>query len=136
MKPQIVLHYGTQPSGKLTVGTGGLILMVGENAGSTSSVEIPFYTMGRNITTQSGTSAYIFVGIAQNNNYGTISSYNLSDLSSMVKTSGDQYISGKKTFNTIPITSITPTANNHITNKKYVDDTIASAIGTALGGSY
>lgn len=38
----------------------------------------------------------------------------------------DQTISGLKTFSTLPKSSITPTETNHLTNKKYVDDTVAS----------
>lgn len=44
----------------------------------------------------------------------------------------NQTISGTKTFNNIPQCSVTPSANNDLVNKKYVDD----AIGGALGGSY
>ena len=49
-----------------------------------------------------------------------------------------QNIDGEKTFTTVPKTSNNArfTSNAHIVNKKYVDDSIASAIGTALGGSY
>lgn len=49
-----------------------------------------------------------------------------------------QIFSGVKTFNSIPKQSNTtaPTLDTQFTNKKYVDDSIASAIGTALGGNY
>ena len=47
-----------------------------------------------------------------------------------------QTITGKKTFNTLPESSATPTTNNQLVNKKYVDDSIATAITTTLGGSY
>lgn len=40
-----------------------------------------------------------------------------------------QTISGKKTFDTLPETSITPTTNNQLANKKYVDDAVAGAGG-------
>jgi len=48
----------------------------------------------------------------------------------------DQTLSKKLTFNTLPESNVAPTTNNQLVNKKYVDDSIASAIGTALGGSY
>lgn len=48
----------------------------------------------------------------------------------------NQTISGKKTFSTLPETSIAPTSNNQLANKKYVDDAITAAITTTLGGSY
>lgn len=38
----------------------------------------------------------------------------------------EQTISGLKTFNTLPKSSVAPTEANHLTNKKYVDDTVAS----------
>ena len=48
----------------------------------------------------------------------------------------NQTVAGKKTFTTLPETSIVPTGDDQLTNKKYVDDSIASAITTTLGGSY
>lgn len=54
----------------------------------------------------------------------------------MVLRSGAQTISGVKTFNTLPESNVAPTNDAHLVNKKYVDDSITSAIGTALGGSY
>ena len=53
-----------------------------------------------------------------------------------VASTGNSTIDGKKTFNTLPESSPTPTTNNQLVNKKYVDDSIASAITDALGGSY
>lgn len=46
-----------------------------------------------------------------------------------VTISNDQTVTGKKTFATLPETSVVPTSNNQMVNKKYVDDSIASAIG-------
>jgi len=43
---------------------------------------------------------------------------------------GEKYFSGKLR------SPVTPTADDNIANKKYVDDSIASAITDALGGSY
>lgn len=37
---------------------------------------------------------------------------------------GNQSISGVKTFSTLPESSVTPTSDNQLTNKKYVDDSI------------
>ena len=47
----------------------------------------------------------------------------------VVTTSGNNTITGVKTFNTLPESSIIPTNNNQFTNKKYIDDLI-SAIST------
>lgn len=55
-------------------------------------------------------------GIAQSGGYGLYL-----NLSECVKISGDQIISGKKTFNTLPEVSATVTTDNQLTNKKYVD---------------
>lgn len=48
----------------------------------------------------------------------------------------EQSISRKKTFSVLPESSVTPTTNNQLVNKKYVDDSIASAITDALEGGY
>lgn len=37
---------------------------------------------------------------------------------------GDQTVSGTKTFSTLPESSVVPTTNNQLVNKKYVDDLI------------
>lgn len=59
-------------------------------------------------------------------------------LYNVVVSGSDQVISGTKTFNNIPRQSSTtaPTLDTQFTNKKYVDDSIAAAITTTLGGSY
>lgn len=61
------------------------------------------------------------------------SSYDTRNLNLVDK---EQSISRKKTFSVLPESSVTPTTNNQLVNKKYVDDSIASAITDALGGSY
>lgn len=57
-------------------------------------------------------------------------------LSNFLTTNSAQTISAKKTFSTLPESSVVPTTDNQLANKKYVDDAIASAITTTLGGSY
>ena len=47
-----------------------------------------------------------------------------------------QTISGTKTFSTLPESSVIPTTDNQLTNKKYVDDAITAAITTSLEESY
>ena len=62
--------------------------------------------------------------------------YNVS-LTNYASLSGVETFTGKKTFNTLPESSISPTTDNQFTNKKYVDDTISTALGnieTDLGG--
>ena len=63
--------------------------------------------------------------------------YQVSKLT-LILNSGNQSISGVKTFSSIPKQSNTtaPTNDAEFTNKKYVDDSIASAITTTLNGSY
>lgn len=47
-----------------------------------------------------------------------------------------QNITAKKIFTVLPESSVAPTTNDQMVNKKYVDDAISSAITDALGGSY
>ena len=47
-----------------------------------------------------------------------------------------QTISGTKTFSTLPESSVIPTTDNQLTNKKYVDDAITAAVTTSLEASY
>ena len=55
-----------------------------------------------------------------------------------VSATGDQTISGVKTFNTLPQSSGTPTSNNQLVNKQYVDShdyNITSGTTDPSGGS-
>ena len=54
----------------------------------------------------------------------------------VLTTNDSQTITGTKTFSVLPQSSVVPTNDTHLANKKYVDDSIASAITSALGGSY
>ena len=49
--------------------------------------------------------------------------------SSVLNTSDSQNVSGLKTFTTLPQSSLTPTNNNDLVNKSYVDSTIQSYFG-------
>ncbi|MFA5626229.1 MAG: hypothetical protein WC965_01975 [Thiohalomonadaceae bacterium] len=50
----------------------------------------------------------------------------------VVETSGDQYISGVKTFSSVPVLPASdPTIDNEATRKKYVDDGLATKAATA-----
>lgn len=46
----------------------------------------------------------------------------------VVTTNDAQTITAKKTFNTLPESSVVPTTDNQLVNKKYVDDAIATAL--------
>ena len=48
----------------------------------------------------------------------------------------NETISGTKTFSSLPKSSVVPSDDTHLVNKKYVDDAIASAITTSLEASY
>ena len=48
------------------------------------------------------------------------------DFSRLLDTGSGQTISGKKTFNILPESSVVPTADNQLVNKKYVDDNSGS----------
>lgn len=58
------------------------------------------------------------------------------DSSDICSLTTNQLINAKKTFTTLPESSITPTTSNQLVNKSYVDTAITNAIGTALGGDY
>lgn len=57
-------------------------------------------------------------------------------ISNIVDLTTVQTIVSKKTFTTLPESSVTPTTSNQLVNKSYVDTAITNAIGTALGGEY
>lgn len=63
--------------------------------------------------------------------YSTTSGYYLDQYTYGYRCMGlddDQTVTGLKTFNTLPESSVVPTTNNQLVNKKYVDDAIATAI--------
>ena len=130
--PSVELKYSTK-NFKITVGDHGLILFVEKVANNRK----PFYAMGRGIVSGYPTTNHIIIGSAQNDNYGTYELYDVNKLNTAVATSGDYYIYGKFSFsNYLPESSLTPTTNNQLVNKSYVDSAIASAITTTLGGSF
>ena len=69
---------------------------------------------------------------ANNNLYQSVSGL----IPKIMTLDDNQTITAKKTFNKLPETSIVPTTDNQMVNKKYVDDSIASAITDALQGGY
>ena len=69
-------------------------------------------------------------GISYNNTSGILSnSARYNTKISAVTTDKEQVISGKKTFNVLPESSVEPTNGNQFVNKKYVDDAVAGASG-------
>ena len=84
-----------------------------------------------------GTDGNTFVAnISINNNNVLV--YSNSKFYDYSLTNGSQTFSGLKTFSTIPRQNNTtaPTSDKQFTNKKYVDDSITAAIGSALNSSY
>lgn len=53
-----------------------------------------------------------------------------------MSSSNNASITGQHTYNVLPTSTVVPTADNQFVNKKYVDDSISTAITGALGGSY
>ena len=83
---------------------------------------------------------YVFISSA-NANEPRIYVYNRTEMSTFkpsraMLTDTICTVSQTHTYTALPVTSITPTENTHIVNKKYVDDSITSAITTTLGGNY
>lgn len=114
--PSVNLYY--KSSGYVTTSSYGAFLFVGHE----SSNSRPFYLMGRDPLTSSGNLNCIYVGVAANTIYGIIDSYNLRAISSAVTLYDNQTIYGVKNFSTLPESSVVPTTNNQLVNKKYVDD--------------
>ena len=63
------------------------------------------------------------VYIILDDGYSLTQQWNLSK--ELLTTSTSQTITSKKTFNKLPESSVTPTTNNQLVNKKYVDDSVA-----------
>lgn len=58
------------------------------------------------------------------------------DTSMIMQSNNNQDIYGQFNFyNKLPISSLVPSSNNHLTNKKYVDDAIAALKAELTGGS-
>lgn len=91
---------------------------------------IYFYNLNNNGVTQRN-----IITRKSSNNTGLVIS-STSGGKTYIINSGNQTISGIKTFSTLPETSITPTTNNQLVNKAYVDNSISTAITDALGQSY
>lgn len=69
--------------------------------------------------------------------YGGLASYgSVSSIRTITYLQGNQTVSGKKTFNTLPESSVVPTTNNQLVNKKYVDDSVADFIPFYDSGYY
>lgn len=74
------------------------------------------------------TGLYNFVYMPSNDTKVGFSN-NISNYELITKTT-EQSITSKKTFTVLPESSVTPTTNNQLVNKKYVDDSISSAVGS------
>lgn len=60
----------------------------------------------------------------------SISENDINKWNSMINSSGDQTISGVKTYSVLPVSEVLPTNNDQFTIKQYVDNSIATALGT------
>lgn len=84
-----------------------------------------------------GCSITIYLSWSDNNETCTVTNINTSlgsivDLKDTVTKSSTQTITGTKTFNTLPKSSIAPTDDTHLVNKKYVDDKVAEGSGSGV----
>lgn len=71
---------------------------------------------------------YTYDYLIRENTNSTLSFASIGGYISAVTTNEVQTISGKKTFTTLPESSVVPTTDNQLVNKKYVDDNSASQI--------
>ena len=118
--PGIKLYYNTN-SGYITVGAYGDLLSVALSSNGST----PFYLMGRSVQGNE-TINTIVVGVAQNNMYGVCDVYDMAEMRSVVHIYNNQTIYGKKTFSTLPESTVVPTTDKQLVNKKYVDDSLLS----------
>jgi len=56
--------------------------------------------------------------------------YEINNTIQLVTLNQNQTITAKKTFSVLPESSVTPTTNNQLTNKSYVDNAISTAVGS------
>lgn len=56
-------------------------------------------------------------------------------LTNILTTNGEHLINGRKVFNILPESSVEPTTDNQLVNKKYVDDSVANISGGGSGSS-
>ena len=127
--PGIKLYYNTYSSGYITVGKYGTFLFVSK----ASNGSVPFYLLGRSVT--DNTRNEIYIGVAQNNVYGIIDSYNLEGISSAVTLYDYQTIYGVKNFSTLPKSTVVPTDDAHLVNKKYVDNSFFDIVAPEYSSS-
>ena len=110
-----------------TCSTGIILYVTGISSGKVS-----FYAMGRGVESSKSSENSIVIGVAQNNAYGVCDSYNIHNLSVTVTTVNDQTINGVKTFANLPVSSATPTTDNQLVNKSYVDNTIGDEVDSLI----
>ena len=125
----VQLNYKPTSQGYITVGNYGTFLFVSK----ASNGSVPFYLLGRSVT--DNTRNEIYIGVAQNNVYGIIDSYNLGAISSAVTLYDYQTIYGVKNFSTLPKSTVVPTDDAHLVNKKYVDDSFFDIVAPEYSSS-
>ena len=85
-------------------------------------------------------SCYLYFAGSWNDDEFTPTSVNYTSLRTEVQnlllTNTAQTITSKKTFNTLPESSVVPTSDNQLTNKKYVDDNTAPVVTTSSTSTY
>ena len=118
----ILLHSSTS-------NTQFMFLQKGELTTSTTQVDFYTNTVARDMSDSSRIMANIHLSIygTWSNNVFTCSGgqfwpEDVYSLSGFITTSGNQSVSGKKTFTTLPESSVVPTTDDQLVNKKYVDD--------------
>ena len=91
----------------------------------TSTIQV-----GRIIHHFTGTNKNLYFGhiTIQVRNNGTIYTYNQTMFNTLSFLNLAETISSKKTFSVLPESSVVPTTDDQLTNKKYVDDSISSAV--------
>ena len=121
-----------------------------QNIGSSSSTGSPIY-FNAIIPSISGSSNYYSLialsmkitgtwtdGVFTCDNTSLVNgnSYKSLNIATTMNTDANETISRQHTYTTLPVSSVAPTSDTQFVNKKYVDDSITSAITTVLEGEY
>ena len=102
----------------------------------TGSLLIKFIDVGNPSSNSTGTIKGVWLSLTLSNGVITSISWTNGGSYTPVATNINTTITATHTYNTLPISTVTPTTDYQFANKKYVDDSIASAITDALGGNY
>lgn len=107
--------------GKRNGGSKGLTVLVVDELPQTGEPDILYLVPKSTSSTNNIFDEYLYT----EDGWELIGSTDI-DLSNYVDVTSSQNISGTKTFTTLPESSVVPSSNNQLANKKYVDDSVGT----------